>query len=153
MPTLTRFPKDVPIIAQPEAAERIKDLGFKSLTTISPGQTMELADGQVKLRATAGASVGPPWSARQNGYILTEQGVEEGASLYYEPHCDFVEASLQGLGPVDVVVSPVQSVLLGGYPLVKGDTELVKVGACANAGKVGRSKGLPDDASLRRGEL
>jgi hypothetical protein len=140
MPTLTRFPKDIPVIAQPEAADRIKDLGFKSLTTISPGQTMDIAGGKVKLRATAGASVGPPWSARQNGYIMTEQGVEATASLYYEPHCDFDEGSLQGLGPVDVVVSPVQSVLLGGYPLVKGDTELVKVsawGLCKDTGAVG----------------
>eukprot|EP00879_Flechtneria_rotunda_P017516 GHRR01018365.1.p1 GENE.GHRR01018365.1~~GHRR01018365.1.p1 ORF type:complete len:172 (+),score=32.94 GHRR01018365.1:1372-1887(+) len=47
-------------------------------------------------------------------YAQQEQGVETPASLYYEPHCDFDAKSLQGLGPVDVVVSPVQGVLLGG---------------------------------------
>jgi hypothetical protein len=70
MPTLEAMPRDIPIIAQPEAAERIKPLGFKNLTTISPGQTMQLCGGKLQLRATAGALVGPPWSARQNGYAL-----------------------------------------------------------------------------------
>eukprot|EP00879_Flechtneria_rotunda_P013078 GHRR01013658.1.p1 GENE.GHRR01013658.1~~GHRR01013658.1.p1 ORF type:complete len:460 (+),score=87.93 GHRR01013658.1:29-1408(+) len=179
VPTLTRLPKHIPIVAQPEAAQRIKPLGFKHVTTISPGQTLQLCDGKLQVRATAGALVGPPWSARQNGYILRrwytckqqhpastllstfqsmvngdcglglqfimchkgrqaqvpcfmlyaqqEQGVETPASLYYEPHCDFDAKSLQGLGPVDVVVSPVQGVLLGGYPLLKGDTNLISL--------------------------
>lgn len=70
MPTLSRLPRHIPIVAQPEAAERIRPLGFSSLTTISPGQTMQLCGGKLQLRATAGALVGPPWSARQNGYVL-----------------------------------------------------------------------------------
>lgn len=40
--------------------------------------------------------------------------METPASLYYEPHCDFDASSLANVGPVDVVVSPVQSVLLAG---------------------------------------
>lgn len=74
MPTLEAMPRDLPMIAQPEAAERIRPLGFKSLTTISPGQTMQLCGGKLQLRATAGALVGPPWSARQNGYALRVRG-------------------------------------------------------------------------------
>jgi hypothetical protein len=70
MPTLERLPKHIPIIAQAEAADRIRPLGFKSLTTISHGQTMSLCDGSLQLTATAGALVGPPWSTRQNGYVL-----------------------------------------------------------------------------------
>lgn len=134
MPTLSRLPRTIPIIAQPEAAERIRPLGYTSLTTISPGQTLDLAGGKLRLRATAGALVGPPWSQRQNGYVLQERatsttssGSSSPTSLYYEPHCDFDEGSVAGVGRVDLVVSPVKSVLLGGYPLVKGDTELVKV--------------------------
>jgi hypothetical protein len=46
--------------------------------------------------------------------LLQEQGVETPASLYYEPHCDFDQSSVAKVGPVDVVISPVQSVLLGG---------------------------------------
>eukprot|EP00878_Enallax_costatus_P040503 GHUV01046795.1.p1 GENE.GHUV01046795.1~~GHUV01046795.1.p1 ORF type:complete len:162 (-),score=31.26 GHUV01046795.1:44-529(-) len=70
IPTLTALPKHIPIIAHPEAAERIQPLGFKSLTTIKPGQQMHICSGKLQLTATAGALVGPPWSARQNGYVL-----------------------------------------------------------------------------------
>jgi hypothetical protein len=70
MPTLERLPKHIPIIAQSEAADRIRPLGFKNLTVISHGQTMQLCDGRLQLTATAGALVGPPWSTRQNGYVI-----------------------------------------------------------------------------------
>jgi len=70
IPTLERLPKHIPIVAQPEAAERIRPLGFKSLTTIKHGQTLQLCDNKLQLTATAGALVGPPWSTRQNGYVL-----------------------------------------------------------------------------------
>eukprot|EP00878_Enallax_costatus_P018952 GHUV01019979.1.p1 GENE.GHUV01019979.1~~GHUV01019979.1.p1 ORF type:complete len:263 (+),score=61.67 GHUV01019979.1:305-1093(+) len=114
IPTLTALPKHIPIIAHPEAAERIQPLGFKSLTTIKPGQQMHICSGKLQLTATAGALVGPPWSARQNGYVLKELEVDAPTSLYYEPHCDFDAGSMSTVGHVDVVVSPVQSVLLGG---------------------------------------
>lgn len=51
---------------------------------------------------SAGALVGPPWSKRQNGFVLRE-GVPQAASLYYEPHCDFDEASVKAAGRVDLV--------------------------------------------------
>lgn len=127
MPTLSRMPKHIPILAQPEAAERIAPLGFSKLSSISPGQCVDVCDGHLHVCATPGALVGPPWSQRQNGYVLTENGVQDAVSLYYEPHCDFDPKGLEGLAPVDVVVSPAQSVLLGGYPLLKGHTDLAQV--------------------------
>lgn len=41
-------------------------------------------------------------------------------SLYYEPHCDYDEASLRQTGAegVDVVIAPASSQLVGGYELV-----------------------------------
>ncbi|KIY92651.1 hypothetical protein MNEG_15311 [Monoraphidium neglectum] len=68
MPTLERLPKTIPVIAQPEAAARIAPLGFKDVTAIKPGQELPIAGGRLRVRATAGALVGPPWSARQNGF-------------------------------------------------------------------------------------
>lgn len=73
-----------------------------------------------------GALVGPPWSKRENGYVLTEN-VPQGISLYYEPHCDYDAASVASVGPVDVVVSPPCNQELLGYPLVKGNTDSVKL--------------------------
>lgn len=127
MPTLSRLPKNLPVIAQPEAAARIAPLGFTDVRTIAPGQQLEACGGRLRVRATAGALVGPPWSARQNGFVVEEVGVQRPARLYYEPHCDFDESSVRSVGRVDVVVSPVLDVLLGGYPLVKGEQELVKL--------------------------
>lgn len=70
MPTLQALPRSVPIIAQPEAAERIRPLGFDSLTVVRPGDSIPIAGGRLQLTATQGALVGPPWSSRQNGYLL-----------------------------------------------------------------------------------
>ena len=51
-----------------------------------------------------GALVGPPWSKRQNGYVLREAAGggsgSAGASLYYEPHCDFDVAAVTRVGQV-----------------------------------------------------
>lgn len=58
--------------------------------------------------------------------MLTEN-VAQGISLYYEPHCDFDAASVASVGPVDVVVSPPCNQELVGYPLVKGNTDNVKL--------------------------
>lgn len=62
--------------------------------------------------------MGPPWSKRENGFVLTEAAT--GVSVYYEPHCDFEAASVARVGPVDVVVTPPCSQLLLGYALVGG---------------------------------
>lgn len=76
----------------------------------------------------AGALVGPPWSKRENGFVLIE-AAPGTASLYYEPHCDFEAKSVAGVAPVDVVVTPPASQILLGYPLVRaGLTTLALLG-------------------------
>jgi len=47
-------------------------------------------------------------------FVASGARVEAPVSLYYEPHCDFEASSVAAAGSVDVVVSPVQSVLLAG---------------------------------------
>jgi hypothetical protein len=68
-------------------------------------------------RLCAGALVGPPWSKRENGFLFTEQA-DGGVTLYYEPHCDYDESSLDGIGAVDVVITPAVNQELMNYPLV-----------------------------------
>ena len=68
--------------------------------------------------------MGPPWSKRELGVVLRETG---GASLYYEPHADYVPDSVSRVGPVDVVVSPPASQSLLGYALVKGSTDTLQL--------------------------
>ncbi|GFR40167.1 hypothetical protein Agub_g724 [Astrephomene gubernaculifera] len=135
----------------------MRPLGFTRITVLAPGQETCVtgeAGGRLRILATAGALVGPPWSPRQLGLLLREElpAGERPASLYFEPHCDFEAASVaeglrrlglggqaqggqQGLaaggGGVDVVVSPVVSTLLGAgpasYELVQGASNLVSL--------------------------
>lgn len=135
MPTLRLFPKHVPVVANPGAAERIAPLGFKNVLVLDHGKSVDVAEGRLRISATVGALVGPPWSKRQNGLVFRElvsdSASRPATSLYFEPHCDFDAASVAKEAPVDVVVSPVTTANLGvgplSYPLTMGDINLVKL--------------------------
>lgn len=66
----------------------------------------------------SGALVGPPWSKRENGFVLSETQAD-GIKLYYEPHCDYDEAAVAKIGKVDAVVTPANSQVLINFPLVR----------------------------------
>lgn len=66
----------------------------------------------------AGALVGPPWSKRENGFVLSETQ-SDGLRMYYEPHCDYDESSVASVGKVDVIVTPANSQVLIMFPLVR----------------------------------
>jgi len=66
----------------------------------------------------SGALVGPPWSKRENGFMLSETQ-PDGIKLYYEPHCDYDEAAVAKIGKVDAVVTPANSQVLINFPLVR----------------------------------
>mmetsp|Transcript_10051 Transcript_10051/g.33599 ORF Transcript_10051/g.33599 Transcript_10051/m.33599 type:complete len:186 (+) Transcript_10051:645-1202(+) len=74
----------------------------------------------LRVTATSGALVGPPWQRRENGYVL--RPVQEGAapSLYLEPHVEFDEDELRALAPVDAVITPTRGQALPGFELVHG---------------------------------
>jgi len=111
---------DIPIVASPSAAKVVKSIGFKNVYELDHGEQVSLLDGKVTVKASAGALVGPPWSKRENGYTIIEDG---GLSVYYEPHADFTAESVKTLGTCDVVISPPCTQSLLGYDLVKGVTD------------------------------
>ena len=113
---------DVPVVASPSAAALARSLGFTNVTSLDWAEEKEVDLGNVTVRATAGALVGPPWSKREAGFVVREK---DGASLYYEPHCDFDANSVRQVGTVDLVVSPPNTQSLLGYDLVKGNTDNV----------------------------
>ncbi|GAB4820141.1 hypothetical protein N2152v2_007187 [Parachlorella kessleri] len=125
-PTLERLPKSLPVVASPAAAKAAEKLGFTSVQSVAHGEEVTVCGGRLRVRATAGALVGPPWSTRENGYVLSET-VPGGIKLYYEPHCDFKSGSVEEVGQVDVVVTPPTSQVVLGFPLVKGATENSKL--------------------------
>jgi len=87
---------------------------------------MSVCNGRLQITATAGALVGPPWSKRENGFVLSETQ-PDGIKLYYEPHCDYDEAAVAKIGKVDAVVTPANSQVLINFPLVKGKENALKL--------------------------
>ncbi|KAK9795939.1 hypothetical protein WJX73_009032 [Symbiochloris irregularis] len=130
-PTLELLPKDLPVVGSPAAARVVADMGFKNVFELDHGQSMTFFDDSLQIHATVGALVGPPWSKRENGFVLreTKGGSKGGVSLYYEPHCDYDEASLRDAGAqgVDVVITPASSQLVAGYELVQGNSNILKL--------------------------
>jgi L-ascorbate metabolism protein UlaG (beta-lactamase superfamily) len=111
--------KALPVVASPAGAAVARACGFTDVTALRPGEQCTLRG--VTFAATQGALVGPPWSTRENGFALWEDDAPRGACVYYEPHCDFVAASVQSAlagRSVDVVITPTTGVSLAGYPLV-----------------------------------
>ena len=59
VPTLRQLPKELPVVASPAAARIAADLGFKRVYELDHGQEMLLADGRLRIKATAGAAPVP----------------------------------------------------------------------------------------------
>ena len=74
---------------------------------------IQLNGGKLNVQALKGALVGPPWSKRQYGWHFTE-AVENGVTVYYEPHANHDLQSVQSVGQVDIAVIPTESTYAAG---------------------------------------
>lgn len=97
--TLQQLDRTIPVVASPNAAKVVRDLGYTTVTTLAHGESYTFAD-RVKIQATPGAPIGP--LLVENGYLLTE---DNHTTLYYEPH-GFHSSMLKDATPVDIVVTP-----------------------------------------------
>ncbi|KAL2905021.1 Protein transport protein BOS1, partial [Bienertia sinuspersici] len=97
------------------------------VTYLEPGQDTKIEGrngSKVKICATAGPVLGPPWQRPENGYILSCS--ECDLTLYYEPHCVYNEEILKGK-QADIVITPVIKQLLPKFTLVSGQEDAVKL--------------------------
>lgn len=109
-PTLEKLSKDIPVVASPSAAKVAQELGFELVFPLAHNETVTLDN--IRFRATAGGLVGPPWSTRENGFVIED--MVSRLSMYYEPHVDFVDDSVvSATSEVDVVVSPCTNITFG----------------------------------------
>ncbi|XP_060188937.1 uncharacterized protein LOC132617885 isoform X2 [Lycium barbarum] len=94
---------------------------------LEPGQDseIEVSNGfPVKVKATAGPVLGPPWQRPENGYLVTSPN---GAlTLYYEPHCVYNETFVEK-DKADIVITPVIKQLLPSFTLVSGQEDAVQL--------------------------
>ncbi|CAM8881419.1 unnamed protein product [Rhodiola kirilowii] len=130
-PLSKKYP-DLRVIATPNAKALLDPL-FSNVIYIEPGQSYDISVGDnsnVKVQATAGPVLGPPWQRPENGYIVTSP--RDQLSLYYEPHCVYDKTSIEK-EQADIVITPVIKQLLPGFTLVSGQEDAVKLAKLLNA--------------------
>ncbi|PWA57271.1 metallo-hydrolase/oxidoreductase superfamily protein [Artemisia annua] len=117
---------NVRVIATPNAKTLLDPL-FTNVVYLEPGQNHEIQtsnNSYVKVRATAGPVLGPPWQHPENGYIVTSP--QGQLSLYYEPHCVYNQEII-GKERADIVITPVIKQLLPSFTLVSGQEDAVQL--------------------------
>lgn len=137
-PVLERCFRNVRYIASKSRRVELPYLGLDGLPTIRlpDGTNADEATimprvggvgGGLRVLATSGALVGPPWQRRENGYVV--RPLEPGGRpvIYVEPHVEFDAAELARLAPVDAVVTPVSGQGLPGFELVHGPSASVSL--------------------------
>ncbi|PIN23692.1 hypothetical protein CDL12_03585 [Handroanthus impetiginosus] len=120
------------VIATPNAKPLLDPL-FSNVTYLEPGQGSEIQvnnGSSVKVRATAGPVLGPPWQRPENGYLVTSP--EGQLTLYYEPHCVYKENFVQK-ERADIVITPVIKQLLPNFTLVSGQEDAVRLAKLLHA--------------------
>jgi L-ascorbate metabolism protein UlaG (beta-lactamase superfamily) len=100
LPTLEKLDRNIPVVASPNGAKIVNDLGYQQVTALAHGGCFTLADS-LKIQALPGSLVGP--NLVENGYLLTD--LINNTTLYYEPHGSHT-AKLKEIAPVDVVITP-----------------------------------------------
>ncbi|CAM9322846.1 unnamed protein product [Chrysoparadoxa australica] len=124
------LPVDVPVVAPPSAQAMVSKY-FQNVKYILPGEQTEINTdhGDVEMRATTGAILGPPWAQAENGYVF-RGGKRKGKyawDIYTEPHCMYDKEELQRIR-AEVVVSPVVGQkLFGLYPILNGGEEAAEL--------------------------
>ncbi|EXB89379.1 hypothetical protein L484_017345 [Morus notabilis] len=130
-PLSKKYP-NLKVLATPNAKELLDPL-FRNTTYLEPGQSsvIEASNGsKVKVQATAGPILGPPWQRPENGYLVTSP--QDQLTLYYEPHCVYNKRFLEK-ERADVVITPVIKQLLPNFTLVSGQEDAVQLTKLLNA--------------------
>lgn len=99
-PTLKQLDRNIPVVASPNAAKVVQELGYISVTTLAHGESYKL-NNQVEITAVPGSPIGP--TLIENGYVLKELATD--LKLYYEPH-GYHSPQLKQFAPIDVVITP-----------------------------------------------
>jgi L-ascorbate metabolism protein UlaG (beta-lactamase superfamily) len=124
-PTLKQLDKNIQVVASPNAAKVVKELGYTNITILNHGETFTL-NNQVEIKALPGSQIGP--TLLENAYLLRE--LVSGLKLYYEPHGNH-SPQLQQFAPVDVVITPIIDLSLPlGLPIIKGMNSALEVAKC-----------------------
>ena len=121
-PTLKQLDPKIPVIGSVNAAQVARQLGYTQVTALEHGHTITWAN-QLEIQAFPGSPIGPV--LKENAFLLKDLSAK--TSLYYEPH-GFHSPTLQAVGTVDVVITPIVDLtlpLLGSF--IKGGESTLAV--------------------------
>lgn len=105
-PTLKVLDRNLPVVASPNGAKVVTELGYTRITVLEHGSSFTL-DNKIEIKAVPGSPIGP--TLVENGYIL--KGLESGKNIYYEPH-GYHSEELKEDVPIDVVITPIVNLKL-----------------------------------------
>lgn len=120
--TLKLLDRSIKVVASPNAAKVVQQLGYSQVTTLAHGETFTL-NNQVEIKAFPGSPVG--LTLVENSYLLKE--LESSLTVYYEPH-GYHSPKVKQAAPVDVVITPFVDLtlpLLGSF--IKGGNSALEV--------------------------
>ncbi|AMW30673.1 MBL fold metallo-hydrolase [Arthrospira platensis] len=115
IPTLKILDKNIPVVASPNAAKVVRELGYTQIHSLHHRETFKLGSS-LEIRAVPGSPIGP--TLVENGYVISDTTTHH--SLYYEPH-GYHSPTLKELAPIDVVITPIMDLalpLIG--PIIRG---------------------------------
>jgi L-ascorbate metabolism protein UlaG (beta-lactamase superfamily) len=113
-PTLEKLDRHIPVVASPNAAKVVRELGYTQITSLAHHETFNLKE-KLEIKAVPGSPIGP--QLVENGYIIKE--LQNNRTLYYEPH-GFHSPSLAKDAPIDIVITPIIDIKLLFAPVIKG---------------------------------
>ena len=101
IPTLKELNHNIPVVASPNAAKVVKELGYSDITALEHNKSFTL-NNSIEIKAVPGSPIGP--TLVENGYII--KGLNSGKNIYYEPH-GYHSESLKDGEAIDVVITPI----------------------------------------------
>ena len=114
-PTLKELDHNIPVVASPNAAKVVQQLGYSTIIPVAHGESHTIND-KVEIKAVTGSPIGP--TSIENGYII--KGLESGKTLYYEPHGNHSQ-EIKTTESINVVITPIVNLnlpLIG--PFIRG---------------------------------
>lgn len=100
-PTLEKLPRTIPVVASPNGAKVVENLGYTDINILKHGEQFIL-DQAVEITAVPGSPVGV--QLLENGYVIKD--LSNNYTLYYEPHGYHSELIKQNPS-IDAVITPI----------------------------------------------
>lgn len=106
LPTLKQLDKNIPVVASPNAAKVVEQLGYQQIITLKHGEIFTL-NNQVEIKAFPGSPIGP--TLLENGYLVKD--LANNSTLYYEPH-GYHSPQIKEIAHIDVIITPIIDIAL-----------------------------------------